>query len=110
MDIENIAMKRQLLQSFMNSNSSGTTTKNIIKATGFTEEELIYSNNLVKQYPQTFWDLEYYEYKDGIWKKNITKNQEQEIKRLKSQIESLTRENNFLRARLEETGMSKSNL
>ena len=109
MDIPDFPMKQKLLKIYMD-NQVKSTTEDILKATGFTERELNYSNNLVKKYPHTFWKLDLYEFKDDYWYNTTSKTQDQEIKYLQNRIEDLVRENSLLKLRLNGTGMSKSNI
>ena len=109
MDIPDFPMKQKLLKIYMD-NQVRSKTENILKATGFTERELIYSNDLVKKYPNSFWKLDSYDFKDGYWYNNASKTQDQEITVLKGQISDLMIENEILKAKLQGTEMSKSNI
>ena len=95
MDIDNLPEKRKLLKTFMALNPNGSETDLLLKATGFTKEELIFSNDIVKKFPNTFWGYDYYVCENNKWYN--TNSGLHEIDKLKSEIESLLMENKLLK-------------
>tara|TARA_Y100000287_G_C14109672_1_gene299415 strand:+ start:80 stop:415 length:336 start_codon:yes stop_codon:yes gene_type:complete len=111
MDIPELPEKQRRLKEYMIINPNGATIKEIMLASGFTEEEFLFSNNLIKEHPNTFWGLDYYHFENNRWiNKSDSKNHIDEIRRLRFEIKNLTRENELLKAKLGYIGNSKENV
>jgi hypothetical protein len=111
MDIPELSEKQGRLKEYMIINPNGATIKEIMLASGFTEEEFLFSNNLIKEHPNTFWGLDYYHFENNRWiNKSDSKNHIDEIKRLRFEIKNLIRENELLKVKLGYIGNSKENV
>jgi len=111
MNIPDLPQKQRRLKEYMIINPNGATINEIMLATGFTEEEFLFSNNLIKEHPHTFWGLDYYQIDNNKWiNKTESKNHIDEIKRLRFEVRNLLRENELLKMKLGYTGNSKEEI